>query len=159
MAMGPVQPELALGTSSLFLIVLLGLNLIALSLVSMWKERRHGQPLKGIVRFALAIIGFYAVIVLLTEYVQKARSSERVSHRGEAATFGWNEHEDYGDYNPSNQRRLVRAYVGIVFDNCLMIREKRVIRGPMGLFVSIPAKSRDETHRQLAYGRWLERET
>jgi uncharacterized membrane protein len=84
--MGPVQPELALRTSSLWLIVLLGLTLIALSLVSMWKESRYGQPLKGIIWFALAIVGFYAVIVLLAGYVQKARSLERVSHRVEAAT-------------------------------------------------------------------------
>jgi stage V sporulation protein G len=47
---------------------------------------------------------------------------------------------------------LVRAYVDIVFDNCLMIREIRVIQGPTGLFVSMPAKKQtDGTHRQLAY--------
>ena len=68
--MGPVQAELALRTSSLWLIVLLGLTLIALALVSMWKESRHGQPLKGIVWFALAGVGFYAVIALLAGYVQ-----------------------------------------------------------------------------------------
>jgi uncharacterized membrane protein len=83
--MGPAQPELALKASSLWLIVLLGRTLIALSVVSMWKERRHGQPLKGIIWFALAIVGFYAVIALLAGYVQKARSLERVSHRVEAA--------------------------------------------------------------------------
>ena len=41
-----VQPELALRTSSLLLIVLLGVALIALSLVSMWKENRFGWPLR-----------------------------------------------------------------------------------------------------------------
>ena len=86
--MGPAQPELALRTSSLWLIVLLGLTLIALSLVSMWKENRYGQPLKGIIWFALAIVGFYVVIVLLAGYVQKAGSLEKVSHRVEAVTFG-----------------------------------------------------------------------
>jgi hypothetical protein len=60
--METVQPELALRASSLLLIVLLGLTLIALSLVSMWKERCHGQPIKGIVWFALAIVEFCAVI-------------------------------------------------------------------------------------------------
>ena len=85
--MGPAQPELALRTSSLWLIVLLGLTLIALALVSMWKKSRHGQPLKGIIWFALAIVGFYAVIVLLAGYVQKARSLEKVSHRVEAVAF------------------------------------------------------------------------
>jgi small-conductance mechanosensitive channel len=76
-----VQTELTLRGSSLLLVVFLGLTLIALSLVSMWKESRHGQPLKGIIWFALAIVGFYAVIALLAGYVQKARSLEKVSHR------------------------------------------------------------------------------
>jgi len=67
--MGPVQPQLALRASSLWLIVLLGVTLVALSLVSMWKESRHGQPLSGIIWFALAIVGFYAVIALLAGYV------------------------------------------------------------------------------------------
>jgi hypothetical protein len=53
----------------------------------MWKESRHGQPLKGIVWFALAIVGFYAAIALLAGYVQKARSLEKISHRVEAVTF------------------------------------------------------------------------
>src|SRR5438128_2137104 len=53
--------------------------------------------------------------------------------------------------HPTNEG-LLRAYVTIVFDNCLMIREIRVIEGPTGLFVSFPAKKqRDGTHRQLAY--------
>jgi|SRR4030095_8775677 stage V sporulation protein G len=47
---------------------------------------------------------------------------------------------------------VVRAYVDIVFDNCLMIRDIKVIQGPTGLFVSFPAKKqRDGTHWQLAY--------
>jgi hypothetical protein len=51
------------------MIVFLGLTLIALSVVSMWKERRDGQPLKGVVWFALVIGGFYAVIALFAGYV------------------------------------------------------------------------------------------
>jgi len=52
---------------------------------------------------------------------------------------------------PSNDG-VVRAYVDIVFDNCLMVRELKVIKGSTGLFVSFPAKKqRDRTHRQLAY--------
>jgi stage V sporulation protein G len=47
---------------------------------------------------------------------------------------------------------LIRAYVDIVFDNCLMIEEIRVMQGPTGLFVSFPAKKqRDGSDRQLAY--------
>jgi stage V sporulation protein G len=47
---------------------------------------------------------------------------------------------------------VVRAYVDIVFDNCLMVRELKVIKGSTGLFVSFPAKKqRDGSDRQLAY--------
>lgn len=47
---------------------------------------------------------------------------------------------------------LIRAYVDIVFDNCLMVRGIKVIQGPTGLFVSFPAKKqRDSSQRQLAY--------
>ena len=67
--MGPAEPDLALRASSLWLIAFLGLTLIALSLVSMWKEKRDGQPLKGVVWFALVIGGFYAVIALFAGYV------------------------------------------------------------------------------------------
>jgi DNA-binding cell septation regulator SpoVG len=31
---------------------------------------------------------------------------------------------------------LVRAYVDIVFDNCLKVGEIKVIQGPTGLFIS-----------------------
>src|SRR4030095_16245595 len=45
-----------------------------------------------------------------------------------------------------------RAYVDIVFDNCLMIEEIRIVKGPTGLVVSFPAKKqRDGSDRQLAY--------
>jgi hypothetical protein len=54
--------------------------LIALSLLSMWKESRYGQPVKGSIWFALAILGFCA-FVLLAGYLQKARSLEKVSTR------------------------------------------------------------------------------
>jgi hypothetical protein len=85
--MGPAEPDLALRASSLWLIVFLGLTLIALSLVSMWKEKRDGQPLKGIVWFALTVVVFCAIIALLAGYVQKARSLEKVSHRVETVEF------------------------------------------------------------------------
>jgi stage V sporulation protein G len=53
--------------------------------------------------------------------------------------------------SPTNDG-VVRAYVDIVFDNWLMVRDIKVIQGPTGLFVSFPAtKQRDGTHRQLAY--------
>jgi stage V sporulation protein G len=47
---------------------------------------------------------------------------------------------------------LVKGYVDIVFDNCFMVEEIRIVKGPTGLYVSFPAKpQRDGTHRQLAY--------
>jgi DNA-binding cell septation regulator SpoVG len=49
-------------------------------------------------------------------------------------------------------KTIVRAYVSIVFDNCFMVGEIRVMQGPSGLFVSFPAKKqRDGSDRQLAY--------
>ena len=51
--------------------------------------------------------------------------------------------------HPTNEG-IVRAYVNIVFDNCFMIREIRVIEGSTGLFVSMP-KQTDGTHKQIAY--------
>ena len=50
---------------------------------------------------------------------------------------------------PTNED-LVRAYVSIVFDNCFMVGEIRVMQGPTGLFVSFPAKKqRDGTMGSL----------
>ena len=46
--------------------------------------------------------------------------------------------------HPTNED-LVRAYVSIVFDNCFMVGEIRVMQGPTGLFVSFPAKKQRET--------------
>jgi len=81
-----VQTDLTLIALSLWIIVILGLTLIALSLVSMWKENRFGWPLRGIIWFTVAIIGSCAIIAFLAGYVQKARSLERTSHRVEAVT-------------------------------------------------------------------------
>jgi hypothetical protein len=50
------------------------------------KENRFGWPLRGIVWFAVAIVGSCAVIALLARYVHNARSLEKVFHRVEAVT-------------------------------------------------------------------------
>jgi hypothetical protein len=55
----------------------------------MWKENRFGWPLRGIIWFYLAIIGSCAVIGLLAGYVQKAKSSEKVSRRVEGGYSGF----------------------------------------------------------------------
>ena len=72
---------------SLWLIVFLALTCVVFTLVSMWKENRFGWPLRGIIWFTLAIAGSCAVIALLAGYVQKAKSSEKVSRRVEAVTL------------------------------------------------------------------------
>ena len=75
--MPQLQPELTFRALSLLLIVFLGVILVVLSLVSMWKENRFGWPLRGIIWFTVAIIGSCAVIALLAGYVQNARSLEK----------------------------------------------------------------------------------
>ena len=84
--MPQVQPELTFRALSLLLIVFLGVILVVFSLLSMWKENRFGWPLRGIIWFTIAIAGSCAVIALLAGYVQKAKSSEKISHRVEAVT-------------------------------------------------------------------------
>jgi hypothetical protein len=83
-----VPPELTLRDMSYGVVVLLGITLFALSLISIRKENRQGQPLNGIIRFAVAIIGSCAAIALLAGYVQKARSLEEVTHGVEPVAFG-----------------------------------------------------------------------
>jgi hypothetical protein len=83
-----VQLELALRFASYGLIVVFGVILVALSLVSMWKENHFGWPLRGIIWFSLAIIGSCTIIALLAGYEQTARSLEKVSRRVQAVTFG-----------------------------------------------------------------------
>jgi stage V sporulation protein G len=47
---------------------------------------------------------------------------------------------------------LVKGYVDIVFDNCFMIEEIRIIKGPTGLFISFPARRQsDGTYRDIAF--------
>jgi stage V sporulation protein G len=54
--------------------------------------------------------------------------------------------------NPILRRKSMELLKDLVFENCFMVREIRVIKGPTGLFVSMPAKKQtDGTHRQLAY--------
>jgi multisubunit Na+/H+ antiporter MnhB subunit len=75
-----VQPDLTIIALSLWLIVVLGITLVVFALVSMWKENRFGWPLRGIIWFAVAIVGSCAIIGLLAGYEQTARSLEKVSH-------------------------------------------------------------------------------
>jgi stage V sporulation protein G len=46
---------------------------------------------------------------------------------------------------------LVKACATIIFDNCFLVREIRVIRGTGGLFVSFPVNTeKDGSHRLIA---------
>jgi hypothetical protein len=81
---------------SYWLVVVLGISLLALSLISMRKENRRGEPIGGMLWFSVAIIAFCAVVALLAGYAQKARSIERVTHRVEAVTFGLERSEGHG---------------------------------------------------------------
>jgi hypothetical protein len=49
----------------------------------MWKANRFGWPLRGIISFAVAIIGSCAIIA---GYVEKACSLEKVTHHVESVT-------------------------------------------------------------------------
>jgi stage V sporulation protein G len=40
---------------------------------------------------------------------------------------------------PVEEERL-KAYVSIVFDNCFLVSDLKVIQGPNGVFVSMPSK-------------------
>ena len=86
--MPQLQPELTFRALSLLLIVFLGVILVVLSLVSMWKENRFGWPLRGIIWFTVAIAGSCAIIALLAGYVQKTKSLEKVTRRVEVAGAG-----------------------------------------------------------------------
>ena len=81
-----MQPQLTIIALSLWLIVFLGVTCVVYALASMWKENRFGWPLRGIIWFTVAIAGSCAIIALLAGYVQKARSSQKVSHQIEAVT-------------------------------------------------------------------------
>ena len=83
-----MEPELTIIALSLWMIVFLGLTCVAYALVSMCKENRFGRPLKGIIWFTFAIIVSCA-IALLAGYVQKAKSSEKVTRRVEAVIRGF----------------------------------------------------------------------
>jgi hypothetical protein len=56
-----VAHELTIIALSLWMIVFVGLTSVVYVLVSMWKENRFGWPLRGIIWFAVAIVGSCAV--------------------------------------------------------------------------------------------------
>ena len=52
---------------------------------------------------------------------------------------------------PVNEDKL-KAYVTIIFDNCFVIRDLKIIHGNTGLFVAMPSKKRkDGTYKDIAH--------
>src|SRR5580698_1428257 len=52
---------------------------------------------------------------------------------------------------PVDEDKL-KAYATITFDNCFVVRDLKVIQGPTGLFIAMPAKRRkDGTFKDLAH--------
>ncbi len=50
-----------------------------------------------------------------------------------------------------NEEKL-KAYVTIIFDNCFVVRDLKIINGNTGLFVAMPSKKRkDGTFRDIAH--------
>jgi stage V sporulation protein G len=52
---------------------------------------------------------------------------------------------------PINEDKL-KAYVTLVLDDCFVIRDVKLIRGPTGYFVSMPSKKqKDGTYKDIAH--------
>ena len=52
---------------------------------------------------------------------------------------------------PVNEEKL-KAYITIVFDNCFVIRDLKIISGNTGLFVAMPSKRRkDGVYKDIAH--------
>lgn len=50
-----------------------------------------------------------------------------------------------------NEERL-KAYVSIVFDNCFVVKDLKIIQGPSGLFVAMPSKKlKDASFKDIAH--------
>ena len=52
---------------------------------------------------------------------------------------------------PVNEEKL-KAYATVIFDNCFVVRDLKIINGNTGLFVAMPSKKRkDGTFRDIAH--------
>ncbi len=53
---------------------------------------------------------------------------------------------------PTKDGGRLKAYATIVFDNCFIVRDLKVIEGHKGLFVSMPSRKRkDGTFRDIVH--------
>ena len=54
--------------------------------------------------------------------------------------------------HPVENGGRLKAYASIVFDDCFIVRDVKIIEGPDGFFVSMPSKKRaDGTFRDIAH--------
>jgi stage V sporulation protein G len=50
------------------------------------------------------------------------------------------------------KEHFVKAYASICFDDCFLVHDIRIIKGPTGLFISFPARRQsDGTYRDIAF--------
>lgn len=53
---------------------------------------------------------------------------------------------------PVENNDKLKAYASVVFDNCFVVRDLRIIHGTTGLFVAMPSRKRkDGTFRDTAH--------
>ncbi|HBO70198.1 MAG TPA: septation protein SpoVG [Deltaproteobacteria bacterium] len=53
---------------------------------------------------------------------------------------------------PVNDDEKLKAYATIVFDDCFVVRDLKIIHGNSGLFVAMPSKKKkDGTYRDTAH--------
>lgn len=53
---------------------------------------------------------------------------------------------------PAKDNGRLKAYATVVFDNCFIVRDLKVIEGHKGLFVSMPSRKRkDGTFRDIVH--------
>lgn len=53
---------------------------------------------------------------------------------------------------PSRENGRLKAYATVVFENCFIVRDLKVIEGHKGLFISMPSRRRkDGTFRDIVH--------
>jgi stage V sporulation protein G len=53
---------------------------------------------------------------------------------------------------PVADNEKLKAYATIIFDNCFVVRDLKIIAGTSGLFVAMPSKKKKEgTYRDIAH--------
>jgi stage V sporulation protein G len=49
-------------------------------------------------------------------------------------------------------KKMLRAFATLTFDDCFVIRDVKIVRGPTGYIIGMPnKKQKDGTHRDIAH--------